>query len=71
MVADTVTVDLDAAQDDNLGLYIQAIGRTPLLSREREHALGMAVHMGRRAFVQARRHLAARLRRALLEHPAS
>ncbi|MCA1598906.1 MAG: hypothetical protein LC769_07780, partial [Chloroflexi bacterium] len=71
MVADTVTVDLDAAQDDNLGLYIQAIGRTPLLSREREHALGMAVHMGRRALVRARRHLAARLRRALLEHPAS
>ncbi len=70
MVAGTVIVDLDAARDDNLGLYVQAIGRTPLLSREREHELGMMIHMGRRALVRARRHLAARLRHALLEQPA-
>ncbi len=60
---------LEAPPDDGVTAYLRAIGRTPLLTPQQEHALARDVQAGRQAARRARRHLAARLRQALLERP--
>src|SRR5438128_1612688 len=57
------------AGDDGVSAYLRAISRTRLLEPEQERDLATAVQAGRQALVQARRHLAARVRAELLKRP--